>query len=89
MGICFPVSRRRCISNPTPNAHLAHAPDQKAPAGLGQLVSKPLPLISAVSVCMRAGRREHVGCMDVTETGGEHVLEPAFVAVFIFVLDCK
>lgn len=57
MGICFSVIRGRCVSGPTPNAHLAWAADQKAPAGLGQLVNKPLPLLVP---CMRAGLRQYV-----------------------------
>lgn len=50
VGICFSVSRGRCVSSPTPNAHLASATDQKAPAGLGQLVNKPLLSISGFCV---------------------------------------
>lgn len=51
-GICFSVILSCCVSSPTPNARLARATDQKAPAGLGQLVNKPLPLLYP---CMRAG----------------------------------
>lgn len=51
-GICFSVILSCCVSSATPNARLARATDQKAPAGLGQLVNKPLPLPSP---CMRAG----------------------------------
>lgn len=58
MGICFSVIRGRCVSSPTPNAHLAPTADQKAPAGLGQLVNEPLPLLFPVHACWTEGTCE-------------------------------
>ena len=69
------------------HAQLAHTTDQKAPAGLGQLVKKAPPLVAVFSwaLCVNAGLEEHVGRRDVSETGRKrNGFQTAAVALLIF-----